>query len=317
MTRADRWLGVEVRHLAALRAVVEEESFNRAARRLGYTQSAISQQIAALERVVGARLIKRPGGPKPVSPTDAGELLLRHADRILAALAAAEADLATLLAGGGTVRVGTYQSVGARILPPIMTRFSREWPGVDVRLTERGDDEDLLRLLEQGELDLAFAMLPLSAPFEWLELLDDPYVLLVPAESELARTSEPLTLKQLAQVPLITFRHCRKLAQLERSMRMRGLRPTFVLRSDDNGTIQAMVSTGAGAALMPRLAIAPDDGVALTELSLDVSPRVIVLAWHADRERSEAAKAFAQISLEVATALAGESAREAVAVAGA
>ena len=80
----DQWLGVELRHLAALEAVVEEGSFGRAARRLGYTQSAVSQQIAQLEKVVGAKLLERPGGPRAVSPTDAGRLLLRHADAIVA-----------------------------------------------------------------------------------------------------------------------------------------------------------------------------------------------------------------------------------------
>jgi molybdate transport repressor ModE-like protein len=82
----DRWLGVELRHLAALQAIAEVGSFCRAARRLGYTQSAVSQQIATLERIVGERLLDRPGGPRPVSLTEAGELLLRHAAAIVARL---------------------------------------------------------------------------------------------------------------------------------------------------------------------------------------------------------------------------------------
>ena len=114
----DRWLGLELRHLLALKAVAEQGSFGRAARSLGYTQSAVSQQIATLERIVGMRLIERPGGPRPVSLTQAGTLLLRHADGISARLQAAHADLAALQAGdAGPLRVGTFQSVGARILP--------------------------------------------------------------------------------------------------------------------------------------------------------------------------------------------------------
>src|ERR671930_2454082 len=84
----DRWLGIELRHLTALEAVGREGSFGRAAKSLGYTQSAVSQQIAALERIVGSRLIERPGGPRRVSLTEAGELLLRHAEAIVARLAA-------------------------------------------------------------------------------------------------------------------------------------------------------------------------------------------------------------------------------------
>src|SRR5215210_1541087 len=95
----DRWLGVELRHLLALEAVAREGSFGKAATSLGYTQSAVSQQIAMLERIVGQRLIERPGGPRPVSLTEAGELLLRHAQAIVSRLEAAQADFAALAAG--------------------------------------------------------------------------------------------------------------------------------------------------------------------------------------------------------------------------
>src|ERR671938_66844 len=133
----DRWLGIELRHLVALEAVAREGSFGRAARRLGYTQSAVSQQIATLERIVGARLVERPGGPRAVSLTPAGEVLRRHSEAIVARLTAAQADIAALASGRtGTLAVGTYQSVGARILPEAMRRFRRSWAGIDVRLHE-------------------------------------------------------------------------------------------------------------------------------------------------------------------------------------
>src|SRR5438874_5001319 len=103
----DQWLGVELRHFAALQAVAEEGTFGRAAQRLGYTQSAISQQIATLEKIVGQRLIDRPGGPRHVSLTEAGRVLLRHAEGITARLKAAQADLAALSAGdAGPLRIG-------------------------------------------------------------------------------------------------------------------------------------------------------------------------------------------------------------------
>ena len=100
-------------------------------------------------------------------------MLLRHAERIVAGMEAAWADVRAVASGeAGEIRVGTYQSVGARILPDVMRDFVAERPGVEVVLHESGSDQELLDLLERGELDLAFSVLPLPAgPFEAVELL--------------------------------------------------------------------------------------------------------------------------------------------------
>src|SRR6478736_8824573 len=154
---ADRWLGLDLRHLVALKAIADEGSFGRAAEHLGYTQSAISQQIAALERIVGLRLIDRPGGPRPISLTEAGHVLLRHADAIQARLLAARADMAALEAGdAGRIRVGTFQSVGAKIIPRLLREFSETHPQVEVVLRESQEEAELLQMIERGELDLTF-----------------------------------------------------------------------------------------------------------------------------------------------------------------
>jgi DNA-binding transcriptional LysR family regulator len=279
---------VELRHLAALQAVAAEGSFHRAAIRLGYTQSAVSQQIAMLERIVGERLINRPGGPKPVSLTEGGRLLLRHADVILARLHAAQADLAALASGlGGSLRVGTYQSVSRRILPALMRDFIRAWPQLEIHLSESTDDEDLLRLVERGELDLAFASVPMPAgPFEAVELLRDRYVLVVRADSPLAGRAEPP-----------------RLSEIEAHLRTSGVEPRIVFRSDDNGTVQALVAAGVGVALIPRLAVEPDvEHTVVVDVADAMPPRRIALVWHRDRYRSPAAHAF----IEAAVALCGE-----------
>src|SRR6476660_1001708 len=151
----DRWLGVELRHLAALEAVAGEGTFGRAAEKLGYTQSAVSQQIATLERIVGERLVERPGGPRPVTLTEAGRILLGHAESIVARLQAAQADLAAFSSGeAGSLTIGTFQSVGAKILPEMLRRFVAAWPNVDIQLRESPDDGDLAGAVERGELDL-------------------------------------------------------------------------------------------------------------------------------------------------------------------
>ena len=107
------WHGIEVRHLAALQALAEEASFHGAARRLGYSQPAVSQQLAALERIVGTQLVNRPRVSQPLTLTEAGKRLLVHARAVQASLATAEAELCT---GKARLRVGTYQTVWVRDL---------------------------------------------------------------------------------------------------------------------------------------------------------------------------------------------------------
>ena len=291
------WAGIELRHLIALQAVADERSFGRAADRLGYTQSAVSHQIAALESLVGQRLVDRARGHRTVALTEAGALLARHADAIVARLRAAQADYAAFAEGAvGVLRVGIYQSVGTRILPTLLRQFAVGWPRVEVRLTESTSDGDLLSLVERGELDLTFTVFPLQpGPFEAIELLRDPYLLLVSVNSSLPLAHQPLKLEQLADVPLIGPRMCISGEQLEARMRGHGVEPRVIFRSDDNGTVQGLVGAGVGAALLPRLAIDPTDSTTRTlTLDPDIQPRIICLAWHRDRYHSPAARAFVQ-----------------------
>jgi len=299
---SDSWLGLELRHLIALKAIAEEGTFGRAATQLGYTQSAISQQIAMLERIVGQRLIDRPGGPRPVSLTEAGELLLRHADAIAARLQAAQADLAALDAGdAGPLLVGTYQSVGMRILPNLLREFGAQWPQVEVLLRESADDAELVQLIERGELDLSFVVLPVEpGPFETVELLQDPYVLVVPAGSPLTAGGRTPTLRELVEQPLIGYRTCRTTQLVESRLRQAGREPHIVFRSDDNGTIQALVAAGVGVAIAPRLTVnEADDAVEVVPLGDRVPPRLIGIAWHRDRRQTRAAAAFVELAKQM------------------
>jgi len=301
ITQPDQWLGVEVRHFAALDAVAREGSFGRAADRLGYTQSAVSQQIATLEKIVGETLIERPGGPRAVSLTEAGQLLLRHAEAIVARLEAARADMAALRAGEtGALRVGTYQSVGARVLPEVMRRFLADWPGIELGLSEPATDPELYAAVESGALDLAFCSPPLpDGPFEMLELMSDPYVLLVPATGGLANRSS-VSLDDLGDELLIGSNTCASGLALESELAERGFGVEYAFRSDDNGTLQGLVAAGFGVALTPLLAIAPgDDRVKALRLVPKVPRRRVAVVWHRDRHRSPAARAFIEIARDV------------------
>lgn len=292
---ADRWLGLDLRHLVALKAIADEGSFGRAAGKLGYTQSAVSQQIATLERIVGLRLVERPGGPRPVSLTEAGRILLRHAEAIQARLLAAKADMSALEAGdAGRLRVGTFQSVGTKIIPTLLRRFSESHPDVEIVLRESQNEAELLEMIERGELDLTFWTLPVGpGPYETLELLRDPYVLIVPAGSPLATGARTPTLKEIVLQPLIGFNRCNAMDQVESQLAAAGRAPNFVFRSDNNGTVQGLVGAGVGVSVAPRLTVEPDDpSVEVIDLQGRIPPRVIGLVWHHDRHRSPAAEAF-------------------------
>jgi DNA-binding transcriptional LysR family regulator len=307
----DRWLGLDLRHLVALKAIADEGSFGRAADRLGYTQSAVSQQMAALERIVGLRLIERPGGPRPVSLTEAGRILLRHADAIQARILAAKADMAALEAGdAGRVRVGTFQSVGARIVPTLLRRFSQTHPGVEVHLRESPNEDELLELVERGELDLTFWALPVpEGPYDSVELLRDPHVLVVPAGSPLGALKRPPGLKEIALHPFIGFNRCRTSQAIESLFDGAGRDLNVVFRSDNNGTVQGLVGAGVGVTIAPLLTVdTSDPSVDVVELHGRVPPRVIGLVWHADRHRSPAAEAFVGSAVAVCGELAAEAA---------
>jgi DNA-binding transcriptional LysR family regulator len=299
---SDSWLGVELRHLAALDALETEGSFGRAAGKLGYTQSAVSQQIATLERIVGEKLVERPGGPRPVALTEAGQLLLRHARVIVSRLQAAQSDLAALSAGeAGSLRVGIFQSVGAKILPEVMRRFAGAWPKVDIELRESHSDNVLADLVERGELDLSFVQLPLDNPsLETLLVLEDDYVLVTPRDSSLAASGRIPTLREIVEQPLIGYRNCRATEIVVEQLRSTGREPHFVFRTDENGVVQGLAGAGIGVAILPRLAVDQnDESVRITDLGPRLPHRQIGIGRHKDRYHSPAAKAFLATALEV------------------
>jgi DNA-binding transcriptional LysR family regulator len=288
----------ELRHLITLTALAETGSFGRAAERLGYSQSAVSQQIAALERMLGARLVHRPGGPRPVSLTAAGERLVVHAQAILRRAELAEADvLATAEAATPVLRIGTFQSVAVRVLPTLLRRFQGRWPNVTVELVEHAGDEELLNLVERGQLDLTFALLPVGdGPFAWRHLMNGEYVLITAADAVPRDTSTA----GISRLPLIGYRSLRKALRMEEHLAARGYTPQVVFRTDGNAAIQRLVSVGMGAALVPAFAVDDhDEKIAVTRLVDELPPFIIGAAWHADRPLHPPAAALIDLAAEV------------------
>ncbi len=304
----EQWLGIELRHLAALVAVAKERSFRGAAARLGYVPSAISSQIATLERVVGTRLVERSRGPSRVRLTDAGELLLAHAESILSRLHAAQADMGEYVDGASaTIRVGITQSVGVRILPSLMQRHSARWQDVQLLPREAPADLELYAGVESGELELAFVELPVpDGPFESFVLMTDPYVLLVRADAPVALERRAAEVEDVAAQRLIGYSACRGMRRVEATLEARGAEPNVVVRSDVNATVQALVAAGVGAAIVPRLAVDESDArTAVVEFgrSITVPPRTLALAWHRDRAHTPAVRDFVELAQQVTSEL--------------
>jgi DNA-binding transcriptional LysR family regulator len=306
MKKAHGLLGIEMRHLVAFESVVSSGSFARAAEELGYTQSAVSLQIAALERAAGTQLLVRPGGRKPVVPTDAGVRMLRHAVRLSAQLQAAQADLTALAEGtANTLRVGTFQSVSIGVLPDAVRVLIERHPGISVRLHEASWDSELLGRVERGELDLTFAVVPADGPFEHVELLRDPYVLLTQVGSPLAERGVAPTLAEIGRLPLIAY--SRSTYGMEGLLRARGIEPNVVFRSDESGAVQRLVAAGVGSALVARLSVdASIPGVVALDASRRVPTRNIGLVWHRDVELSDPALTFVAAAKARCDELAGE-----------
>jgi molybdate transport repressor ModE-like protein len=280
------WQAVEFRHLAALSAIAREGSFRGAAESLGYVQSAVSEQIAALEASVGISVLERRRGTAPTALTAAGELLLRHFEEILRCFAAAQADLQELREGRrGPLRIGACESVAVRLLPAIVRELAATIPQVTIELTASGDADQLADLVERGRLDAAFGGLPLPpSSFASRQLLHDPYVLMTPATSPLATASETPTAADLSGLALIGPASAGPDALAETELRAHGIEPRYVLRSDGNATVQALVAAGVGSAIVPRLAADErDERVALLELDSLLPPRSIFLYWQESR----------------------------------
>ncbi len=241
--------------MQVLRSVVACGSVTAAAARLGYTPSAVSQQVAALEKEAGAELLERVG--RGVRPTAAGLLLTEYADTIGRQVAEAETALADLLAGRtGRLSVRYFATAGASLVAPAVARLRADHPGVQVEL-RLTDPEDPLPDVREGRADLALVVGERAGGdgVRLLHLLDDPYLAVLPRGHRLAaRRSVALT--ELAEEPWVGSEWpgpCLD-AQLH-ACEAAGFRPRFVVESEDYVTAQGFVAAGLGVSLIPRLGL--------------------------------------------------------------
>ncbi|MDH6136172.1 DNA-binding transcriptional LysR family regulator [Kitasatospora sp. MAA4] len=248
---------LDTRHIRTFHEVVNAGSYTGAAKSLGYTQPAVTQQIKALEREVGLPLFARAG--RRMRLTEAGETLARHAEVILGNLGAAQQQLQALSRlRAGRVRVCAFPSANATLIPEAMARLLAENPGVRVELLEAEPPESLHRLLA-GECDIALAFrypgMNSEVPPELVEirLMEDLLTVLLPVGHPLARR-HAVRLTELAGARWIAgCPRCR--ANFLHVCAEEGIEPDIVFTTDDNLAIQSLVAVGVGLAVVPSLVL--------------------------------------------------------------
>ena len=300
---------IGIRALRALVAVADANSFRGAAAELGYTQSAVSHQIAVLERTLGTQLLTRPGGRAPTALTTAGETVYLHARRALEAIESIGADVRAIHSERGTVRVGIFQTAAARLLPAALAAYRRERPNVTIVLTEPSEHQSLVQALAQGELDLAVTINPEPDDrIETFPLLEDPWVILAREDSEIALAPDP-SFELLDGAEVIAWRAgWPNQAELEDAWRRKGIEPRIVYRTDDNLALQRFVASGLGCACIGRLgAEDPIDPALRTVVPRDVvARRTVALVHPRRRQLPAAARTLIELLRDHARALAAD-----------
>lgn len=240
--------------LQAFVAVAELGSFTAAAAAGGYTQSAVSRQIAALEDACGVELFAR--GARGVRLTSAGDHLLPHARALLDRFADTARALDRLRKlDAGMLRLGAFPTANAALVPRALARFHEGHPGVELRLRE-GTTERLLPLLETGELDVAVVStykMPTLPAEDLIHLLDDPLLIALPRGHRLARRRR-IPLAELAEDPWIVADSPDALAALHARCAVAGFVPRTPLRVAEWISKLGLVAQGFGVTLMPSLA---------------------------------------------------------------
>jgi DNA-binding transcriptional LysR family regulator len=302
---------LDVRRLRVLQEVAERGSFSAAADALSFTQSAVSQQIAALEREAGTTLIQR--GPRGIRLTDAGRALVAHTEAVLDRLADAERELAAI-AGlcGGRVRMASFPSAGATLVTRAVSVFRDRHPDVELSLIEAEPDESV-PLLRRGEVELALVYdygltegvrsIDLNEGLSCVHLFDDPLHLVLPPDHRLAGRKS-VRLEELADDPWVggvRAGHCHEMVL--HWCRTAGFEPCVAFESNDHSVLVGLVASGVGVALLPELAIRTVQAdVAIRRVGVHAPTRQVLAAVPAEGYRSPATDAM----LEVLESLAAE-----------
>ena len=309
---------LDVRRLRVLREVAARGSFSAAADALSFTQSAVSQQIAALERESGTRLVER--SARGVRLTEAGEVLVRHTEVILARLAEAEAELDAISGmRGGRVRLASFPTAGATIVPRAIACFRDRHPGIEVTLTPAEPPEAIERL-RAGDVDIALLIQTGWETFpddgvERVELVADPMYVCLPKGHPGAGKSR-LRLEDLREDAWLvgSSSTCPDCSIILRACAAAGFEPRISFQSDDYSSMQGFVAAGMGVSVVPDLALVNvREDVVIREIAPRPPVRHIVAGTLAGAFRSPATDAMLEILRAVGREFEGDRRRLALA----
>jgi DNA-binding transcriptional LysR family regulator len=291
---------MEVRQLRYLVAVADERHFTRAAAREHIAQPALSQQIRRLEEQVGLPLVERT--TRSVALTEAGELLVARARRILNELDAAQAELEALNGVQiGHVTVGVLHTMGPVDVSLALALFRERHPGVELTVREQSSEE-LAEMLRVDEIDLAFLSVTERVESHGLglhQLLSEELVLLMSPTHPLAGRRR-VRMAELAGEEFVSYREGSRLRELlESAGRSAGFEPRVTLESNESERVRRLVGRGLGVAILPRSdVVRPGPEVAFAALVEPALTRDITLAWREGRRLAPAAAAFLELSRE-------------------
>lgn len=292
---------MELRQLRYLLAVADERHFTRAAAREHVAQPALSQQIRRLEEEVGLALVERT--TRRVALTDAGELLVARARRIVAEVDAARTELQAVRGiQTGRVIVGAMHTMGPVDLALALALFHQSHPQVELTVREQSSEE-LAEMLRVDELDLAFLSVTERIESHGLglqQLVSEELVAVLPPGHRLAGRPR-IRMAELASERFISYREGSRLREvLVSAGRGAGYEPHVTLESNESQRIRRLVARGLGVAILPRSdAEAPGAETAAVTLVSPGLSRDITLAWRADRRHSPAAGAFIELARSI------------------
>lgn len=267
-----------LRQLRTFLSVVETGGVTAAAQSLGLTQPAASQQLRELERAMGVRLLERVSGR--AVPTAAGRALMEPARRARAAVDDARAVAAAHISGDvGRVRVGTGATASIHLLPPVLMELNERMPGLEV-IVATGNTPDMLRRVEEGDLDAALVTLPaaLGASLTALPVATDPLVAFLP-EAMLPDGRRALSPADLERLPLILYEvGANTRTIIDAWFRRAGRVPRPVMELGSVEAIKVLVSGGRGCSVLPALALGSDvEGAVMRPLRPALSRQLAVV----------------------------------------